>query len=89
MWNIYKRNIISVSRMEWISDCDIQYNPKDGRDYIIYLDDGGMELASYNAARKTFVQIHCGQEFPEDDVRFVALITRPWSELKNDTYGNT
>lgn len=68
MWNIYKRNIISVSRMEWIRDCDIQYNPEDGRDYIIYLDDGGMELASYNAARKTFVQIHDGQEFPEDDV---------------------
>ena len=75
--------------MEWISDCDIQYNPEDGRDYIIYLDDGGTELASYNAARKTFVQIHDGQEFSEDDVRFVALITKPWSELKNDTYGNT
>lgn len=75
--------------MEWMSKCDIQYNPEDGRDYIIYLDDGGMESTSYNAARKTFVKIHYGQEYPEDDVRFVALITKPWSELKNEADGNT
>lgn len=75
--------------MEWINFCDGNYEPIYGRGYIICLNDGGMELASYNAARKTFVQIHYGQEYPEDDVRFVALITKPWSELKNEADGNT
>ena len=54
--------------MEWISKCSVRYNPEHGRGYIIYLNDGGMELASYNAARKTSVQIHDGREYPEDDV---------------------
>lgn len=75
--------------MEWTSKCSVRYNPEHGREYIIYLNDGGTELASYNVVRKSYVQIHDGQEYPEDDVRFVALITKPWSELKNEADGNT
>lgn len=75
--------------MEWINNCDVRYNPEDGKCYIIYLDDGGMELAAYNITRRSFVQIHYGEEFPEEYVTFIALITNPWSEMKNDTDGNT
>ena len=50
--------------MEWINNCDVRYNPEDGKCYIIYLNDGGMELASYNVVRKSYVQIHDGQEYP-------------------------
>lgn len=75
--------------MEWINNCDVRYNPEDGQYYIIYLNNGGMELAAYNSARKSFVEIHYGEEYSEDSVSFIASITNPWLELTNDIDGNT
>lgn len=71
--------------MEWISKCSVRYNPEHGQEYIIYLNDGGTELASYNVVRKSYVQIHYGEEYQEEDVLFVALLTNPWVELKNES----
>lgn len=39
-------------------------------------------MAAYNKQRNTFVEIHIGEEYGEDDVKFVALLTNPWVELK-------
>ena len=70
--------------MEWISVCDEKYNPIDGQEYVVYLSDGGCVLAAYNKQKNTFVEIHIGEEYSEDDVKFVALLTKPWVELKNE-----
>ena len=70
--------------MEWISVCDEKYNPIDGQEYVVYLSDGGCVLAAYNKQKNTFVEIHIGEEYSEDDVKFVALLTNPWVELKNE-----
>lgn len=68
--------------MEWINFCDGNYEPIDGQEYVVYLSDGGCILAAYNKQRKTYVEIHIGEEYNEDDVVFVALLTNPWVELK-------
>ena len=69
--------------MKWINVCDDNYEPIDGQEYVVYLSDGGCVLAAYNKQRNTFVEIHIGEEYGEDDVKFVALLTNPWVELKN------
>ena len=73
--------------MKWINVCDDDYNPIDGQEYVVYLSDGGCVLAAYNKQRKTYVEIHIGEEYDEDEVRFVALLTNPWVELKNECNG--
>ena len=75
--------------MKWINVCDDNYELIDGQEYVVYLSDGGCILGAYNKHRKSFIEIHIGEEYNESEVKFVAQLTNPWVELKNecnDTY---
>ena len=71
--------------MEWINFCDGNYEPIDGRGYIVYLSDGGCIQGAYSKRIRSYIEIHYGEEYSEDDVVFVALLTNPWVELKNES----
>ena len=75
--------------MKWINICDDNYEPIDGQEYIVYMSDGGRIFGAYNERRKSFIEIHYGEEYSEDDVQFIALLTNPWVELKNEKNENT
>ena len=75
--------------MKWINVCDDNYEPIDGQEYVVYLSDGGCALAAYNKQRGTFVEIHIGEEYDEGEVRFAALLTNPWVELKRGSNGKS
>ena len=55
----------------------------------MYLSDGGCIFGAYSKRIRSYIEIHYGEEYSEDDVVFVALLTNPWVELKNENNEDT